>query len=78
MATSESILWDVSRSSSSEHVSYYRLLSSALGLKRFSEGNRKSPFNTVAHSFIHYELSICDSPGPVLCVGHDARMRGGL
>ena len=50
----------------------------SFGLKCFSEGNRKSPFNTVSHSFIHYELSICDSPGPVLCVGHDARMRGGL
>ena len=35
VATSESILWDMSRSSSSEHVSYYQLLSSALGLSVF-------------------------------------------
>lgn len=78
-ATSESILWDCVKSSSAAHVSCYQLLSSALRLFRcYSEENRESLFNTVAHSFIHYKLSLCDSPGPVLYAEVDTRMIGGL
>ena len=42
------------------------------------EENRESQFNTVAHSFIHYKLSLYDSPGPVLCAEADMRVMGGL
>lgn len=57
-------------------LSTFELSSEALGVN--SEENRESAFNTVAHSFIRYKLSLYDSPGPVLCAGADVRMMGGL